>query len=342
MKLKHLALIAALAGLWAAAWTLMPYLLYLPLDEPFRSSAHENMLLLGTVLVKKLHLSLVPDLLGVASVAFLAVGSSALLMLLVVRLLDRRSLSTAAVLWTVRTLPGLLLWCVGWSVSIAGALLLSHLLGDVGDLGLLLPVAFLLTLPFFCLQPEIIASDAPPRFWRPGWPGIAPVVIGVTVIAVWLLVELALEIAEELVEPTPAITGAVIGLDLILMLAGIFFNGWVLLAWQRRSRWHDLAKDRRDIVVRRRLLPLIATSLLTTLSLSLFAVPIFATVVNNIFIQPQVEHLFQSQGREIPAYLSQYARISHWLVEWWWLPTLALAPWISNTAMARSLKLSDA
>lgn len=178
MKLKQLALIATLAGLWAAAWTLLPYLLYLPLDEPIRSSAHENVLLLGSVLVKRLHLPFVPDLLAMALAAFLLVAAAALLMLLIVRAFDRKSLSAMAVLWTLRTLPGLLLWCAGWSVSIAVALLLRHLLGNVGDFGLLLPVAFLLTLPFFCLRPEIIASDTPPRFWRPAWPSSAAVVFG--------------------------------------------------------------------------------------------------------------------------------------------------------------------
>lgn len=127
------------------------------------------------------------------------------------------------------------------------------------------------------------------------------------------------------------------------MLVGIFLNGWVLLAWQRGSRWRDLAQDRRDVLTRRRLLPLIATSLLVNvLLLSLLAVPVFVAAINSIFVLPQVHHAFEAQDWEIPVYLSQYERISDWLVEWWWLPMLAIAPWISTTAMARSLKLSDA
>lgn len=340
MEPRRIAVMALLAGLWAAAWMMLPYLLYAPLDEPMRSLAQQNVRLLGTVLVRKMHLPDWLDLLAMVAIAFVAVASATALVLLIVRLLDRKSMSLKAALWGVRTLPNLAIWCLGWLLSIAVAALLLRLLGDRGDFAVLIPAAFLLSLPFFCLKPEIIAVDKPPRFWRPGWPGIAPVIFGMVIVAAWLLTNAALSVVEEFTEPTPTTTVVMVGLNVIFLLAGILANGWVLLAWQRHSQRSDLAKDGRDVLARQRLFPLVATYLFVTLLLSLLAIPIFMAMVNHVFILPQVSELFRSDGRELPAYLSLFGRISHWLAQYWWLPGLVVGFWVSNMSMARTLKLA--
>lgn len=341
MELRRIVAIALLAGIWAAAWVAVPHLLYLPLDAPVRASAIELIQIIGAALARVLHLPWMNALLAPFLVVFVTVAVVTTATGLLVRALDRAQVSQRAAVWSLRTIPCLVIWSAGLVLCLAVGIWLDATIGGTNAyVGLLLPLMYLLSLPFFCLRADIVATDCPPLAWRPVWPGSAAVTAGLIAIALSALMAIALSGLEKASGSGLPVRLLFIGADLLLWMAGLVVGACVLTAWSKHSRWGTLWNDMRGSLSRHHLFPFAASDIVVTFCLLiLVAPPLLVGAVNTNFIAPQIEELLKAKGQALPAHLSYYAAASRWLLSWWWLCFLVISLWLIG-AMARSLRLT--
>ncbi|MCI4569142.1 hypothetical protein [Lysobacter sp. CFH 32150] len=342
MELRRIVVIALLAGLWAAAWTAAPYLLYLPLDTQVRASAMELLQIIGIGLVRVLHLPWMNAWIAPFLLVFVVAVAMTAAIGLLVRALDRAQISRRAAAWSLRTIPCLLIWSGGLSLCLSVGVWLDGTMGTDGYAGLLFPLMYLLSLPFFSLRTDIVATDRPPLVWSPAWPGSAAAVIGFAAIVVSMLVSIVLSEVERMSQPRLPGQILFLGVDLLLWAVGLLVGACVLTAWLKRSRWGSLWNDMKGSLNAHHLFPLAASDIVVSFGLLiLVAPPVLVGAINNIFIAPQINELFEAKGLALPAYLSYYAAASRWLTSWWWLCSIVIGLWLGG-AMARSLKLTGA
>ncbi|KRA81870.1 hypothetical protein ASD78_00940 [Lysobacter sp. Root667] len=327
---------AALAGAWAAFCLLLPRLGYALLDEPVRTHMLEITDTLGLVMAKYFSLSGLPPWPLQAMLVFIVAALAALVWLLVLHWLDRDKSARQALRWSLRTFPMLLLWCAGLGL-ITGATVLAHEhLGSYAVWSIALLLIYFLSLPFFFLRREPIASDRPPLAWLPSWPGWPVVsVVGACVLlmSATAMLEAGLESGPSMVE---LIAAAVVWVLQSIALAT------VVLLWLRRPRWNRLTADVRDswrwfrlrrvFAVRWRLYGLFVLTVFPLL---------FAIALDTIFFQPELARTLDMRQLARPLALVRWVEVSDWVMQWWW-PGLGLTMlWLDLTACARTLLQVD-
>lgn len=338
-RIKRNAARAVLAGAWAALCLSLPRLGYALLDEPMRKDSLDLMDMPGLALARHLPPLGLPPWLTLALTAFVAISILAFVWLLVLRWLDDDKDAGKALRWSVRTLPMLLLWSVGLAVALGAAMLMAeHLPSDYAWGAMLAPLAYFLSLPFFCLRREIIGLASPPLAWRPGWPG-GPA-FG-TAVASGLLVVAAAHGEAALASKAVALAwpASVAG----WLLRSVALTA-VLLVWLRRSRWPRLLQDIQDALRWRPLRRVLAVQWLSYGLLTLvLAPPLLAIALDAIFFQPTIAAVFEMRQLPRPAALTAWFGIADWVVQYWWLCLGLPILWLELTACARALlKVDDA
>lgn len=329
---------AALAGAWAALCLSLPRLGYALLDEPVRSQALALMDMTGLALARHLSLSGLAPWLTLALTAFIAAGVLALVWQLVLRWLDRDMSARAALRWSLRTLPMLVLWSIGLVVVLGTAALVSdHLLLEGLPSGyawsvMLLPLPYLLSLPLFCLRRELVGRASPPLVWRPGWPGW-PVIA--TTVAICFLTVMAMHAEAALVSAQPALAWPAAVADWLLQSVLLTI---VLLLWLRRSRWRRLPADAGDALRWIRLRRTLAVQWLGYgLIFLLLAPPLLAIALDATSFMPTIASISDTHQLARPSALTIWAGFADWVTQYWWVVLGLLIPWFGLSACARSL-----
>lgn len=192
-----------------------------------------------------------------------------------------------------------------------------------------------LTLPFFCLRPDIIALDRPPRCWWPRWPGSVAVALLLAYVSGKLILEAGIAIFAGLLYMSPLIR---LFLWMLSWLIGFFLLMPFLIAWQRLSRWRDFPSEIRIHWSADRLRRVIAADLwLNTTVLMLLAPPLIISSVFSIHVLPQTEDMLRYQTLPLP--LQTTISISRQVVSDWWWFGVPLLFWFSKVAQARALEL---
>ncbi|KRD31267.1 hypothetical protein ASE35_14725 [Lysobacter sp. Root916] len=324
---------AALAGAWAALCLSLPRLGYALLDEPVRRQALALMDMPGRAVARLLSLSAWPPWLTLALSAFVAVAALALVWLLVLHWLDRDEAARASLRWCLRTLPMLVLWILGLAAVLGVAMLLSMLLHTDDLLAiLLLPIAYMLSFPLFCLRRDIIARAAPPLAWRPGWPGWP--VIGAA-IACGFLAAMAMHAEAALVSALPALDwpAALVGwlLQSVVLTVGV-------LLWLRHTRWARMPANLRDALRWVRLRRGFAVQwLVAGLLVFVLAPPLLAVALDATFFLPSIAHMLDTHLVARPSAFTAWAWFGDAIMQYWWSVLGLLVPWLVLVASARSL-----
>lgn len=324
-------LLASLAGAWASFCLLLPRLGYSLLDAPLRAHMLEIVDTLGIALAKHLSLPSLPPWPLQALLVFAAVALVALLWLRVLHWLDRDHGARHALRWSLGTLPMLLLWCLGLGL-VSGAIMLADArLGSHAVWSLAILLIYLLSLPFFCLRREPIASDRPPLAWLPslpGWPAAS--VIGACVLLI-----LVAAMAEGALGSSP---GAVVLVSAAVWLLHSFALATVTLVWLRRSDWKHLATDMRDAWRWFRLRRVLAVRWRLDGLFALFVAPLlFAIALDAIFFQPELVRAIDALQLARPSVLMRWVEMTDTLMQWWWPGLSLIVLWLSLTACARTL-----
>lgn len=332
-KATRNAFVILAAGLWSAAWSVLPHAVYQQLDEPQRSQMLETASIAGIALAKRMSVTAVSGLAVQTMAVFLVAIIAASAWRAVLGWLDRGVDSAPVVRWSLRSTAMLGLWSAGPVAGIALAIFLPQSLQMVGWL---LVIASLFVLPLLCWRSEIVATASPPWFWTPAWPGVYPAGFAVIMAALYFALSTGLGIA-----------GSVIAWSTPVLALLEFVIASVLLAstaapWLQRAHG---AQTLRAAMQALRPVPLRAVLAvqwrIQGLFLLVFGPAILIMVVDLIFFMPQATASFAAVGQDVPTWLGRWAVFEDWVRWAWYLPTTAVLAWMGLICTARALNQAD-
>lgn len=333
-KAARNAFVILAAGLWSAAWSVLPHAIYHQLDEPQRSQMLETASIAGMALAKRMSVTAVSGLAVQTMAAFLAAVIAASAWRAVLGWLDRGIDSAPIVRWGLRSAPMLGLWSAG---PIAGMALALCLPERFEAIGWLIAIGSLFVLPLICWRSEIVNAPSPPRFWAPAWPGGYPVAFVAIIAALYFALSTGL-----------AIAGGVIAWSAPVLALVEFSIASVLLA-SAAAPWLQHAQGKQTLrAARHALCPVPLRAVLAVqwriqgLFLLVLGSPILIMAVDLIFFMPQATASFASVGQDVPNWLSRWAAFEDWVRWAWYVPATAILAWMGLICTGRALKQADA
>jgi hypothetical protein len=322
------------AGLWSAAWAMLPNAIYARLDEPVRSQMSELVRVPGMALTGRLGLTALPAQAAQIALVFLAVTAVAAIGRAVLLWLDRRTDSAAVVRWGLRSAPMLGLWLLAELISLVAAFCLPP---SLGLLSWLIAISGFFVLPLFCWRADIVEAASPPRVWAPAWPGWPAAGFAVLMAMLYLAISTALD----LVAQTARWTGPFAFVAEILASTALLAAA--ALPWLRRSRGAATLRAAAKALRPASLRAVLAVQLrIQGFAVLVFGPPIAVFAIDSIFFMPQATAYLSAAGTQPPPWLSQWAAFEQW-VQWaWTIPAATVTAWITLICIARALRQNDA
>ena len=335
-RLRKRRLPFALLAMWTAAWAALVPLFIQSYRAAFFYDGVTPLSVMRAPGLAQIHSLLGVDLFGAMILAVVAIFFAVLVGLFILEALawrlrlDVADKTVAAMRWTARALPAvLLLWTMAAMLVVVSIVSVQafHGQGLVNYVPVGVAAAAWLALTFFALNAAELRRPSPGIFWNAAWPGMQALLVAIAmggVIAAlnWLA---GVAVSTESL-PTP--------LTLLIYLVALIASLWPLAAilslWLNRARWSWLRTDAANVFSRSTLSALLLLDVRMVIWASLvFLVPATITFSMLVLLVPLAEAFNQQEGAGFSALVSACISLARLCQAWWWVlvpiaPTLLL------------------
>jgi hypothetical protein len=241
--------------------------------------------------------------------------------------LDREDRPVAAVRWTLRALPAVVLWSLVGVVLVTLMVILTRSLAPTSPWAYAPAVVgslWWLGLPFFALAVTPLRLASPAVAWRPSWPGWQAVAAGLVLLAIVVAADWATEAAQSAghLSATTKLLAETLVFVLVLWPWSAFLFLWLNRAGVRGLREHAGVVFAWSTIAELLSLGVRGICLATLI----LGVPALVSVFLMAFIVPSLEMANLRTGDDFPMLVAAAVDSVRWIGSRWFELTLVLAP----------------